>query len=300
MISNRQMEYLLAIARTGNITKAAQLLHISQPSLSNQIISLEKQLGIPLLERRRKRVYLTDAGQYFATQSQKILTQSQNLEHAMNEFSQIKRGSLRLGLLPILCSLHLPEAIASFQKEYPRILLNLTVDGSRHLMEKLLDDSLDAIIAILEKTDLQDDITAIPLKTSPIYAAIHESHPLAAQQWVTTQQFLPESLISSGDSVVLQHIILESMNASRILPEHSHKCNQIEASLALVDKNMGITFCSKEVASYYRFSHIVLRPFTPPITRNIYMAYRKQLNYFPLLKAFVQYIEKFIHIVSVG
>lgn len=183
MISNRQMEYLLAIARTRNITKAAQLLHISQPSLSNQIISLEKQLGIPLLERRRKRVYLTDAGQYFATQSQKILTQSQNLEHAMNEFSQIKRGSLRLGLLPILCSLHLPEAIASFQKEYPRILLNLTVDGSRHLMEKLLDDSLDAIIAILEKTDLQDDITAIPLKTSPIYAAIHESHPLAAQQW---------------------------------------------------------------------------------------------------------------------
>ena len=188
MISNRQMEYLLAIARTGNITKAAQLLHISQPSLSNQIISLEKQLGIPLLERRRKRVYLTDAGQYFATHSQKILTQSQNLEHAMNEFSQIKRGSLRLGLLPILCSLHLPEAIASFQKEYPRILLNLTVDGSRHLMEKLLDDSLDAIIAILEKTDLQDDITAIPLKTSPIYAAIHESHHLAAQQWVTTQQ----------------------------------------------------------------------------------------------------------------
>ena len=115
MISNRQMEYLLSIARTRNITKAAQLLHISQPSLSNQIISLEKQLGIPLLERRRKRVYLTDAGQYFATQSQKILTQSQNLEHAMNEFSQIKRGSLRLGLLPILCSLHLPEAIASFQ-----------------------------------------------------------------------------------------------------------------------------------------------------------------------------------------
>ena len=51
---------------------------------------------------------------------------------------------------------------------------------------------------------------------------------------------------------------------------------------------------------YNELLHIILRPFTPPITRNIYMAYRKQLNYFPLLKAFVQYIEKFIHIVSVG
>lgn len=97
MISHLQMKYLLAVARTGNITKAAQQLHISQPSLSNQIIALEKQLGISLLERRRKRVYLTDAGQYFATQSQKILNQEQNLEHTMEEFSQLKKGSLRLG-----------------------------------------------------------------------------------------------------------------------------------------------------------------------------------------------------------
>ncbi len=291
MISNLQMEYLLAIARTGNITKAAQLLHISQPSLSNQIISLEKQLGIPLLERRRKRVYLTDAGQYFATQSQKILTQSQNLEHAMSEFSQLKRGSLRLGLLPILCSLHLPETVSAFQKEYPQILLNLTVDGSRHLLEKLSADDLDVIIAILEKTDITGGMTAIPLKTSNIFAAIHDSHPLAAQPWVTSSQLLHESLIISGDSFVLQHIILERMTACQILPEHSHKCNQIEASLALVDKNMGITFCSQEVASYYKFPHIVLRPFNPPITRSIYMAYRKQLNYFPLLNAFVQHIK---------
>lgn len=292
MISHLQMKYLLAVAQTGNITKAAQQLHISQPSLSNQIIALEKQLGISLLERRRKRVYLTDAGQYFATQSQKILNQEQNLEHTMEEFSQLKKGSLRLGLLPILCSLSLPEAVASFQKEYPQIRISLMVDGSLHLLKKLTGDDLDVIIAILEKDDLKKEVTALPLKMSTIYAAVHESHPLAAQPWIAPQQLIHESLIISGDSFVLQHIILKSMTDSQIFPEYSHKCNQIEASLALVDKNMGITFCSQEVASYYNFPHIVLRPLNPPITRTVYMVYRKQLNYFPLLKSFVNHIKE--------
>lgn len=265
MISHIQMEYLLAVARTGNITKAAQQLHISQPSLSNQIIALEKQLGIPLLERRRKRIYLTDAGLYFANQSYKLLTQSRNLEYAMKEFSRLQNGSLRVGLLPILCPLQ--------------------------LLEKLDSDDLDAVLAILEEKDLEKDISFLPFKTSPICAALHESHPLAGFSALTAEQLTRETLILSSDSFVLQQIILENIKAGNTPPANSMKCSQIESCLALADKNMGIAFCSPEVADYYHFPHIVLRPLNPPITRCVYLAYKKNPNYFPLLKAFVQHIQ---------
>jgi DNA-binding transcriptional LysR family regulator len=291
VISHIQMEYLLAVARTGNITKTAQQLHISQPSLSNQIIALEKQLGIPLLERRRKRIYLTDAGLYFANQSYKILTQSRNLEYAMKEFSRLQNGSLRVGLLPILCPLQLPEAIADFQRIYPKVKLTLTVEGSRQLLEKLDSDDLDAVLAILEEKDLEKDISFLPFKTSPICAALHESHPLAGFSALTAEQLTRETLILSSDSFVLQQIILENIKAGNTPPAYSMKCSQIESCLALADKNMGIAFCSPEVADYYHFPHIVLRPLNPPITRCVYLAYKKNPNYFPLLKAFVQHIQ---------
>lgn len=290
MISNLQMEYLLAVARTGNITKAAELLHISQPSLSNQIIALEKELGIPLLERRHKRVYLTDAGRYFATQSQKIILQTRNLEHTMNEFSTLKKGTLRVGLLPILCPLYLPEMIALFQKNYSNVQLILTVDGSKNLLRQLKDENLDVIIAILEKGTLQKEITAVPLRHSMIEAAVHENHPLAKLDIIEIHKLLDESLIISGDSFVLQHIVQQNMEAQQIPLTYSHKCSQIESCLALVDKGIGISFCSPEVAAYYHFPHVVLRPLEPPITRDIYLIYKKQPAYLPLLQAFVQHV----------
>ncbi|WP_370821961.1 LysR family transcriptional regulator [Acidaminococcus massiliensis] len=294
MITHIQMEYMLAVAHTGNITKAAQLLHISQPSLSNQIIALEKQLGIPLLERRRKRVYLTDAGRYFAIQAQKILAQDRNLEYAMQEFAQLQNGSLRLGLLPILCPLQLPESIADFQRHYPQIRLTLTVDGSRQLQEKLITDDLDAIIAILQEKDQREDLVCLPFNTSSICAALHEQHPLTSFPALTLNQLTQETLILSNDSFVLQHIILESIKTTGQPPKSSMTCSQIESCLALADKNMGIAFCSPDVAAYYHFPHIVLRPIQPSITRSVYLVYRKNPLYFPVLNAFIQHIKTFI------
>lgn len=292
MISHMQMKYLLAVALTGNITKAAAQLHITQPSLSNQIIALEKQLGIPLLERRRKRVYLTEAGKYFARQAQKILAEDQSLEHSMKEFAQLQKGSLRIGLLPILCPLQLPEMVAAFQKKFPQIHLDLTVDGSSNLLENLVSDDLDCVIAIMENDNPKQEVTAIPLKTSAICAALHEKEPLAAYSYITPQQLFHKPLIISSDSFVLQHIILESIKLNKNFPERHYKCNQIESCLALADKNMGITFCSPEVASYYHFPHIVLRPLQPAIERCVYLVYKKDPTYFPLLQAFIQHIEK--------
>ena len=162
--------------------------------------------------------------------------------------------------------------------------MSLMVDGSLHLLEKLAGDDLDVIIAILEKDDLKKEVTALPLKTSTIYAAVHKSHPLAAQPWIAPQQLIHEPLIISGDSFVLQHIILKSMTDSQIFPEYSHKCNQIEASLALVDKNMGITFCSQEVASYYKLSSYrptAAQPFHYP--HRLY-SLSKRINLFPAAK----------------
>lgn len=92
-----QLMYVTAAAKHGNITKAAEELCISQPSLSNQIIKLENELNIKLFERKRHRVELTEAGRAFVESSLPILNSFRKLEQLMGEYASMNKGSINIG-----------------------------------------------------------------------------------------------------------------------------------------------------------------------------------------------------------
>jgi len=148
-----QLIYVVTVAECGSVTRAAEKLHLSQPSLSNQIIHLEQELGIALFARVRKRVHLTEAGEVFVRHAQRILNDMQALAERMEDYAANRSGRVRIGALPIMCALHIPELIGGFHSEYPSITLTLQERGSAELLQALEQSEIDVAFAILNPSE---------------------------------------------------------------------------------------------------------------------------------------------------
>lgn len=124
----QQLRYFLEIEKTLNITVAAKNLIISQPSLSQQIINLERELGVPLLIRHARSVELTDAGEKFALHARRILGDIGQLSELMQRHSLLQEGTLRVGMLWVAGYLNLFQVMSDYRQRYPGLLYDLKID----------------------------------------------------------------------------------------------------------------------------------------------------------------------------
>ncbi|MCA1674595.1 MAG: LysR family transcriptional regulator, partial [Actinobacteria bacterium] len=115
----QQLVYFLAVAQTRHFTRAAELTHVAQPSLSKQIHNLERELGSELFHRARGNVSLTPAGEVLVPFAKRILADVETARMQVNELAELRLGRLRLGATPSLCTGLLSEALACFRTRYP-------------------------------------------------------------------------------------------------------------------------------------------------------------------------------------
>jgi DNA-binding transcriptional LysR family regulator len=158
-----QLAYFLAVARTRHFTRAAELTHVAQPSLSQQIHSLERELGSELFHRARGNVTLTAAGEVLVPFAKRILADVETARLQVHELAELRRGRLRLGATPSLCTGLLAHALAAFGARHPGIQLIIDESGSRDLIRQLADGAID--LALLTSPVHRGDPT---LNTVPI------------------------------------------------------------------------------------------------------------------------------------
>lgn len=143
-----QLRYVLAVAENKSFSAAAKKLFLAQPSLSQQIINLEKELGIALFVRHPKSVTLTDAGEQFLKSARRIVNEVDQLSDLMQKHSQLQNGTLRIGLLWVASYLNLSHILTDYHRIYPGISYSLTVDGSNTLLQMLDSRSINAAFVI--------------------------------------------------------------------------------------------------------------------------------------------------------
>ena len=139
----RQLEYFLEVARQASFSKAAGILHVSQPSISEMIKNLEDELGAQLLYRDSKRLELTDAGQIVQEQARQIVSLFNNLPGSLQNEQLLLRGKVRIGLPPITASTIFPRVLGEFKQQYPHIDLQLHEFGSKKVRQGVNEGSLD-------------------------------------------------------------------------------------------------------------------------------------------------------------
>lgn len=173
----RQLQYTLQIAAERNFSRAAEKLHIAQPSLSQQLSKLEKELGVLLFQRNTSTVELTHAGVTFVEQAQKIIDAVELLRQEMSDISQLRKGKVVVGSMPITGSHLLPHVLPAFQQAYPEIEVTLMEDSGLTL-EKLTASG-KADLSLLSLPLQEPSLSYVTIGEERIDLAVPPNHPLA-------------------------------------------------------------------------------------------------------------------------
>lgn len=296
-----QLMYVTATAKHGNITKAAEELCISQPSLSNQIIKLENELNIKLFERKRHRVELTEAGRAFVESALPIINSFGKLEQLMGEYASMNKGSINIGILPVFYALQLPDFLYEFKEKFPKIDIKIKESGSSSLVNSILKKELDVAFTILTETSLKklkNDLNIIKLQKDRIVAVVGAEHKLANRENIEFKDLADEKLIFSNDNFQFPNIILDYLKLHQIPHQVSCSCTQMETIFTLVSRDFGITFCSEITAQKELKENenckLKLKsiPLLPLSERIIYLISGKSLGYHPTIDNFTRFIRE--------
>lgn len=173
-----QLKYFCAVARTGSFTQAAKDQHVSQPSLSHQILKLEDELGAKLLDRLGHKVKLSSIGKLFLPEAQAILTKLENAKAEIKEESGNEAGEVILGVTGTISPFFLPEKLATFRGLHSKIQVRVTEEISSSLLERLHAGSIDLCIVACPVEPR--DLIVTEIIREPLFAVVPKNHPLAS------------------------------------------------------------------------------------------------------------------------
>ncbi|MEO3727350.1 transcriptional regulator CynR [Pseudomonas syringae] len=172
----RHLRYLLAVADHGGFTRAAEALHVSQPTLSQQIRQLEESLGVDLFDRTSRSVKPTDAGQAYIECARRVLVELEAAKRALHDVKDLSRGSLRLAMTPTFMAYLVGPLVRDYVARYPGIHLQIFELSMDDIEAGLADDSLDIAIAFTPVRN--PDIECIPAFVETLGVMVGREHPL--------------------------------------------------------------------------------------------------------------------------
>jgi DNA-binding transcriptional LysR family regulator len=184
VLTERQLEYVVAIAETGTFTAAAERCHVAQSALSHQISSLERQLRARLFERSSRSVRLTEAGQSLLPVARRVLGEMAGIRDELRAIDPVVRGPLRLGLAQTAVRLlNLPRLLVDYDREHPEV--QVTVAPGCELVSDLRPGEFDLALAALDGPAPPPEARFIPFgPPEPLVAVLSHEHPLAGRPCV--------------------------------------------------------------------------------------------------------------------
>ena len=170
-----QLEYVVAVDTHRHFGRAAEHCHITQPSLSTQVLKLERQLGVEIFDRSRQPVQPTDLGRKLIEQARVILREAARIDELISESRGEVAGDLRIGVLPTLAPYLLPRFLEPLLLNHPRITLNLEELRTEEILDRVANDRLDVglIASAVERPDLTEDL----LFEEPFFGYVSEAEP---------------------------------------------------------------------------------------------------------------------------
>ena len=233
----RQIRYALAAARHGNLTQAAEELHVSQPSISTAITELEGLFGQPLFVRQRGLgVSLTPFGRTVMAQAKRVLGEARSFVEIANEGSDFA-GELVLGCYSDLAPYCLPQILRRLQQEHPRITVDLREGGFEFIGKRLGEGTLE--LALTYDLGLPANSERIQLCQLTAHALLAADHPLAGETQVSMKALSAYTLVVTDQTHSWQHV-LDLFNFFGLIPKTVKRAHSFEFQRSLVANGFGV------------------------------------------------------------
>ena len=250
---NRQAKYILAIADEGSISRAAEKLFISQPSLSQVLINTEKKYGVKLFVRNAHSLSLTEAGETFVNSMREIVQIERMLVQHLQEQNDSISGKLLVGMSVIKSAYLLPHILPKFQAAFPKVEVNLMEGLSSFLETALLKKQLD--LAVINYSYEHPDLTYVPLPEDELLLVASIDHPLARRYrtnckqpiGISIKELANEPFIYLSPKHAIHGLVEHLFQSHNIFPPKAFETSNSATAYALATAGVGLTIISEKV-----------------------------------------------------
>jgi len=235
----QQLRYVVAVARTGNFSRAAEQCHVAQPSLSQQVQKLEDELGERLFDRMNREARLTSHGEEFLRRAVRILEEVDAAKREATDARDLLRGTLMIGVLPTIAPYLLPDALAEFAGTFPGVEIVVQEDTTARLLKLALAYEIDFALASQPIRDERLEVRE--LFSEELLLALPPGHPLTRKRSVAIGDLEHERLIVMKEGHCLGDQVLGFCDRHELKPKISFRSAQLETIQALVCSGLGIS-----------------------------------------------------------
>ena len=268
----RTLRVFVEVVRQGGFSQAAEVVSLTQSSVSKAVRTLEDELGTPLLNRIGHKSELTAAGEIAFRRALVLLAERNDLIAEINELRDLKGGTLRIGLPPVGCGVLFAQMFATYRSRYPRVNIELIEHGSKKLRECLEAGEVD-LAALLIPID--ETFGYQQVRNEPLVAVLPGAHSLSRRKRINFSDLADSPFILFEEGFALNALIMAACDRRAIVPRVTARSGQIDFIADLVAAGLGVAFLPRMLAQKHKHAGIALVPLDEPDTDwNIALAWR--------------------------
>lgn len=293
----RVLCYFLAVVREEGINRAAEVLHITQPTLSRQLSQLEEEVGVKLFHRGAKKITLTNEGILLRRRAEEILSLVDRTQRELIEQDEFVEGKIVIGCGELAAVQVLPEIIESFREKYPLVTYDIFT-GNADLVKEQMEKGLIDIGVLLEPIDMERfDFIRLTGKERWV-VLMRPDHPLAEKEAVSAKDLedlpliLPRRLNVQNE---LSNWFGDSLKNAQILFTSNLSTN----SAIMVEKGLACSIVIEGAVPFWDKKKIVYRPLFPELTANSVLAWKKQQPFSLAATKFIEHMICFLSMTKV-
>ena len=283
----RALEYFLAVAQDQNITKASQILHVTQPTLSRQLASLEEEVGVKLFNRTNHSTVLTEEGVIFRRRAQDIVSMAQRAKEEVQQDEAELTGTIAVGSVELMSVRELGRLIAAFQEKNPSVKFELYSSDNEDIDNRLHQGALD--IGLCLEPFNTEGYEYIQMRTKEQWGVlIYEEHPLASQDVIKPGELVGIKVmtIHVGTPTHMQLVKWSGKYAKKM--DFYANYNVLYNAVMVASERQGVVICLKQDAG---FDHMKFLPLDPKLELGSVLIWRRGQNFSKATESFIRFVQ---------
>lgn len=268
----QQLRYFEAACRLGSISRAAESLRVSQPSVSMAIRELEREFGVVLTVKRYQGFDLTEDGRILYEMSESLLRHAEHLTKQMRVRSQ-RRRPVRLGIPPMIGTVLLPALYRAIERQGLDILLSTEELGTKTLLHDLRENALD-LAFISHRLPVDQEFSSVPIAEVEVVWCAPQDHFLADRTQISVQELEGEPLVFFNDSFSVGELLLRQFSEAHIRPDIFHTTAQLSTVQSLIRSGAATGFLLRSMAE--TIPGTVCIPLSPPLSMHVSLVWKQK------------------------
>lgn len=233
------MKYFVEVVKQGGMTKASKSLYIAQPTISKAIKDIEAEMAVPLFDRSKRNLVLTDAGKIFFNKCKEIISLYDNLPTEINSLYGLETGHINISMSAVMSMRKFIGVLGDFHQLYPNITYNLIESGGKTTENLILNDEVDIGVTTLPVD--HHLFESISLNKEDLRVVLYREHPLAYKTKIKMEELVEENFILFNEDFYLNDKIIENAKNAGFVPNMASQISQWNVIENLIINKLGIT-----------------------------------------------------------